>query len=90
MPHQQGEPARARPDGGGPVASRSKITITVTSTRGGSQVNYTTNGRYASLNTNTLGQYLPSEPLFTTATPQAYWLAVLAAVTAAVTAGPPS
>lgn len=70
------------------MAVRSKFVIVVTKTSGSSIVSYSTKGRYGQINTNTLTQLLRSQPLFTTATPQAYWLAVLAAVTAAVTAGP--
>lgn len=71
------------------MAVRSKIVITVTKTANASTVSYATKGRYGQINTNTLTGFLRGQPLFTTATAQAYWLAVLAAVQAAVTAGPP-
>lgn len=72
------------------MATRSKFVITVTKSANSSTVTYSTKGRYGAINTNTLTQLLRSQPLFTTSTPQAYWLAVLAVVQAAVTAGPPS
>lgn len=71
------------------MAQRSKIVITVSKTSNSSTVNYSTKGRYGQINTNTLAQMLRGQPLFTTTTPQAYWEAVLSAVLAAVTAGPP-
>lgn len=72
------------------MATRSKFVVTVTKTANSSTVSYSTRGRYGQINTNTLGQLLRSQPLFTTTTPQAYWIAVLNAVLSAVTAGPPS
>lgn len=72
------------------MATRSKFTITITKTANSSTVQYSTKGRYGQISTNTLGQLLRAQPLFTTSTPQAYWVAVLNAVLAAVTAGPPS
>ena len=72
------------------MATRSKFTITVTKTANSSTVQYSSKGRYGQINTNTLTNLLRGQPLFTTSTPQAYWLAVLTAVQAAVTAGPPS
>lgn len=71
------------------MATRSKFVITITKTANSSTVQYSTKGRYGQINTNTLTNLLRGQPLFTTATAQAYWLAVLSAVTAAVTAGPP-
>lgn len=72
------------------MATRSSFHIRVTKTTNASTVSYSCNGRYGQINVNTLHNYLPGQPLFTTTTEQAFWLAVLAAVTAAVTAGPPS
>lgn len=68
------------------MASRSRLVITVTSTRGASTVNISSKGKYVSLPTNTISQWLPGQPLFTTASEQAYWEAVLPIVTAAIAA----
>lgn len=70
------------------MATRARMRITVTSTRGASQVNISTQGRYVSLDVNKYGLYLPSEPIQPTASQQAFWLSVLAIATAAVTANP--
>jgi len=66
------------------MASRSRLVITVTSTRGASNIQVSSKGRYISLNTNTIDQYLSGEPIFGTASEAAYWSAVLPIVTAAI------
>ena len=62
------------------VSSRATLTITVTSSRGGSTVRYTTKGRYVSLITNTLANILQQQPIQPTTTPQAFWGSVIDAV----------
>lgn len=68
------------------MANRARISIWVTSTRGASQVRYNTVGRYVSTDVNTISDYLHSQPIFTTASPAAFWLAVLPIVQADITA----
>lgn len=70
------------------MATRARMRITVTSTRGGSQITISTQGRYVSLDTNTISAYLPSEPIQPTASAKAFWGSVLAIATAAVAADP--
>lgn len=69
------------------MATRARISIWVTSTRGASQVRYNTVGRYVSTNVNTVQNNLPSEPIQPTSSPQAFWESVLQLVLADVTAG---
>lgn len=57
-----------------------RLTIRVRSSRGGSTIQYSTNGRYVSLNTNTLANILQSQPIQPTSTQQAFWGAVIDAV----------
>lgn len=69
------------------MASRSRLTITVTKTTSTSTVVISSNGKYAALITNSIGYRETGQPLFSTASEQAFWLAVLPIVTAAITAG---
>lgn len=69
------------------MASRSRMTITVTKSTSQSTVVITSNGKYASLVTNGTSLRETGQPLFSTANEQAFWLAVLPIVSAAITAG---
>ncbi|HEV2477992.1 MAG TPA: hypothetical protein VGX22_15755 [Candidatus Dormibacteraeota bacterium] len=64
------------------MATPSKMTIRVDSARGRSNVRISTSGRYLSLTTNTIGADLLAEPVQPTASEKAYWLSVVAIVTA--------
>lgn len=66
----------------------SKMTITVTGSNAASKLVVSTSGRYKRLVTNTIGFYLPGQPLYTTTTEKAYWTAVLAVVQAQIAALP--
>jgi hypothetical protein len=70
------------------MASTSKITVTVASTRGGTTVAYHTNGRYVSFTTAGLSGDLLKQPIQPTTSLKAFWLSVLAIVQADITAGP--
>lgn len=70
------------------MAQLAKMTVNVKKTQTKSQVRVATAGSYASLVVNTVKPNLTSQPLYTTAGPKAFWLAVLADVTAAVNALP--
>lgn len=69
------------------VASRSRLTITVTKSTSQSTVAISSNGKYASLVTNSIGYRETGQPLFSTASEQAFWAAVLPIVQAAIAAG---
>jgi len=73
-------------DGGTSMATRARISITVTSTRGASQIRYNTVGRYVSTNVNTISDFLQDQPILTTASPEAFWTAVIAIVKADIAA----
>lgn len=64
------------------------MNITVTSTRGASQIKATTKGRYVSFTTAGISIDLPREPIITTSSLKAFWLSVLDSVTAQVNALP--
>jgi hypothetical protein len=70
------------------MASKAEITIRVTSSRGGSTIGYTSKGRYISLLTTGYQRNLLSQPIQSTASLSAFWLGVLAAVQADITAHP--
>lgn len=70
------------------MAQLAKLTLRVTKTRSKSRLRVTGAGAYASLTVNTVKVDEPSQPLYTTTGPRAFWLAVLADATAAVTALP--
>lgn len=70
------------------MASQAKLTIRVTATRGGSTVRYSTNGRYVSFNTSGYLRELLSQPVQPTSSLSVFWLAVLNAVLADITAHP--
>lgn len=70
------------------MASQAKLTIRVTSSRGGSTVSFSSNGRYVSFNTSGYQRQLLAQPVQPTTGLSVFWLSVLAAVTAAITANP--
>ena len=70
------------------MANQSKLTIRVASQRGASSISYSTGGRYINLATNTVHDDLSRLPVQPTASEKAFWLSVLALVTADVTALP--
>ncbi len=70
------------------MASQSKFTIRVTAARGSSGISYSTSGRYVNLTTNTVRDDLTRQPIQPTTSEKAFWLSVLAAVTADVNALP--
>lgn len=70
------------------MASISRITITVTSSRGASTVKISSNGRYISFPTRGYDRALTGEPIQPTSTLGAYWLSVLGIVLANITANP--
>jgi hypothetical protein len=68
------------------MASTSKITIRVDSSRGASTVSYSTTGRYVSFPTSGYQVSLPGQPIQPTATLKGFWLSVLAIVQAEIEA----
>jgi len=68
------------------MATGSKITIRVSSTRGATTINFSTTGRYVSFPTGGLNQSLTKQPILPTASLDDFWLTVLTAVQAAITA----
>jgi hypothetical protein len=68
------------------MASQAKFSIRVQANRGSSRVSYSTNGKYISLQTNGISDDLVQQPVLTTASAKAFWLAVLAIVQADVEA----
>lgn len=70
------------------MATTARLDIRVTSSRSASKVVVSTTGRYVSTPMNTIEITAGSQPLFTTASPKAFWLAVLAVATAQVNALP--
>ena len=70
------------------MARGSKITVQVKRSRNFSSTTVRTSGLYGALLTNSINIDTGSLPLFTTSTEKAYWLAVLAEITAQVTALP--
>ena len=69
------------------MASKAELVIRVYSARGSSKISYTTKGRYVSLTTSGLADDLLQQPIQPTSSVMAFWLSVLALVTADVTAG---
>lgn len=64
------------------MASQAKMTIRVSSARGSSTINFSTNGRYVSLTTGGITQQLLAQPVQPTASAKVFWESVLAAVQA--------
>ena len=70
------------------MASQAKLRIRVSAARGSSTISYSTTGRYISLQTNGINDVLAREPIQQTISSKAFWLSVLAAVTADINALP--
>lgn len=70
------------------MATKAEISIRVTSSRGKSTVSYTSKGRYVSFVTSGYQRQLINEPIQSTASLSAFWLGVLDAVVADITANP--
>lgn len=68
------------------MATRSRLTITVTKTSSQSNLTIRSVGRYAGLTTNSISIPLNEPSLFPTASEQAFWAAVLAVVGPAIAA----
>lgn len=72
----------------GRMANQAKLTVRVTSQRGSSGVSFSTAGRYISLPTNGISETLSKQPIQPTASAKAFWLSVLAIVTAEISSLP--
>ena len=70
------------------MASTAKIVIRVGSARGSSSVSYATKGRYVSFAVNGYERQLLDQPIQPTSSESAFWLSVLNAVVADLTANP--
>lgn len=70
------------------MATKAEISIRVTSSRGKSTISYTSKGRYVSFVTSGYQRQLINEPIQSTASLSAFWLGVLDAVVADITANP--
>lgn len=70
------------------MATKAEISIRVTSSRGKSTIAYTSKGRYVSFTTSGYQRELLGQPIQSTASLSAFWLGVLAAVQADITANP--
>lgn len=70
------------------MATTAKMTLFVTSTRATSRVRIGTTGKYVSTPVNDIEINLTGQPLLTTASSKAFWLAVIAIAQTAVSALP--
>lgn len=70
------------------MASKAEIVVRVTSSRGRSTISYTSKGRYVSFTTSGYNRQLLGQPIQPTSSLSAFWLAVLGAVVADITANP--
>lgn len=70
------------------MASKAEIVVRVTSSRGRSTISYTSKGRYVSFTTSGYSRQLLEQPIQPTSSLSAFWLAVLGAVVADITANP--
>lgn len=68
------------------MASKAKLVIEVTASRGSSTITYSSKGRYVSFTTSGLTEQLLKQPIQPTATLPGFWLSVLAIVQAAILA----
>lgn len=71
-----------------PMATPTKLTVRVSSSRSASVVKVSTAGQYMSTSMNTITIDATGQPIFTTSSPKAFWTAVLAAVQAEIAALP--
>lgn len=70
------------------MSAQAKITIRVTSTRGGSTVNFSSAGSYVSTPMNGYSVSLPGQPIQPTADQKTFWTSVLDLVQAQIAASP--
>jgi hypothetical protein len=70
------------------MANKAEISIRVNSSRGGSKISYTSKGRYVSFTTAGYQRELLDQPIQSTASLSAFWLGVIEAVVADITANP--
>lgn len=70
------------------MAEIAKLTVRVTSSRTSSVVRTSTTGRYISTPVNTIDIAATGQPIYTNASPKAFWTAVLASVQAEIAALP--
>lgn len=68
------------------MATKAKIVIDVTSSRGAATIRYSTKGRYVSFTTAGLTDQLLKQPIQPTTSLEAFWLSVLAIVQDDITA----
>lgn len=66
------------------MATTAKMTLTVSKSNTKSKVIVRTVGTYSSIPMNTIDFNMTGQPLYTSASPKAFWLAVLAAVNAQI------
>ena len=66
------------------MANQAKLTVRVTSSRGASNVGFSTSGRYISLPVNGISESLPQQAVQPTSSAKAFWQSVLVIVTEAV------
>lgn len=67
------------------MSAQAKLIIRVTSTRGGSNFQFTSSGSYVSTPMNGYNVALPGQAIQPTADQRAFWLSVLAVVQAQIT-----
>ncbi|MDE3076168.1 MAG: hypothetical protein KGJ86_12140 [Chloroflexota bacterium] len=70
------------------MSAQAKITIRVTSTRGGSNVQFSSTGSYVSTPMNGYNVALPGQAIQPTADQKTFWTSVLALVQAQIAANP--
>jgi len=66
------------------MANTAKLTVTVRSARGSSNITVSTNGRYVSMPANTIGYTLSGQPVQPSSSAEAFWASVLAAVSSTI------
>lgn len=70
------------------MAAQAKFTVRVTSTRGGSNLQFSSSGSYISTPMNGYSVDLPGEAVQPTADQKTFWTSVLAIVQAQIAASP--
>jgi hypothetical protein len=70
------------------MSAQAKITIRVTSTRGGSNINFSSTGAYVSTPMNGYQVALSGQPIQPTIDQKTFWTSVLAVVQAQIAANP--
>ncbi|MDE3076016.1 MAG: hypothetical protein KGJ86_11360 [Chloroflexota bacterium] len=70
------------------MSAQAKITVRVTSTRGGSNISFSSVGSYVSTPMNGYSVDMPGSPIQPTVDQKTFWTSVLAAVQAQIAANP--